>query len=278
MGTDGTPNQPTIGAVMLGVATRSDIRTAAGAAATANADGTLLAEILPPHTNPNILAGFSSRGPANLLDIKPDISAPGVNIYSSIPGGKFAMFQGTSMATPHVAGSAALIRQQHPDWTPAQVKSALVNTAATTAVLFSGGGNPINAGDGLLNLSAATAVSATLEPASLSFRKIEPTSGQSKTIDVTITNVSSASHAYAASASFQSVAGPGATVSVSPSSVTLSAGQSTTLSVTVTTAQTTTPGSYWGRLTVTPEIGGGSPLTAPLWFGVQTTVDAGPLL
>jgi subtilisin family serine protease len=269
MAQDGTPNQPTIGALMLGISDRGGIRGAA--TQTASIDGSHLAEVVT--TNQNILAGFSSRGPANLLDIKPDVSAPGVNVYSSIPGGKFAMFQGTSMATPHVAGSAALILQEHPSWTPAQVKSALVNTAVRPSSL---GRNPINVGDGVLNLGSASAVSATLEPATLSFRKIEPTSGQSKTIDVTITNVTSARHAYTAAATFDFVAGAGATVSVSPSSVTLSAGQSATVSVTVSTAQTTPDGQYFGRLTVTPDAGGA--LTAPLWFGVRTFVDAGPLL
>src|SRR5947209_10568409 len=61
--------------------------------------------------------------------------APGVNVLSSIPvsncGGAscWAFFQGTSMATPHLAGSAAVVRWLHPDWTAGQVRSAIVNTA-----------------------------------------------------------------------------------------------------------------------------------------------------
>src|SRR6058998_4255732 len=87
------------------------------------------------------LAGFSSRGPAKFTyAIKPDICAPGVNVYSSVfsfgPGGfndiqyDFALFQGTSMSSPHTAGSAALLLAAHPDWSPADVRSALVNAAA----------------------------------------------------------------------------------------------------------------------------------------------------
>src|SRR6266446_4715872 len=269
MGQDGSPNQPTISAVMVALSDRSAIRGAAGT--TATVDGATVIEVLT--NNQNFLAGFSSRGPANLLDIKPDVCAPGVNVFSSIPGNGFAMFQGTSMATPHVAGSSALLRQLHPDWTPAMVKSALVDTATRAANL--GTTNPMNIGGGVLNLAAATSVSATLEPATLSFRKIEPGTGKSKTIDVTITNVSGTAHAYNATAAITvSPAAGAAGASVSPASLTLGPGESGTLSVTVGTAQTAPQGQYWGRLTVSD---GQSTLAAPLWFAVRTFVDAGPL-
>ncbi|WP_281288047.1 S8 family serine peptidase [Bacillus rubiinfantis] len=76
------------------------------------------------------LAEFSSRGPVTgTWDIKPDILAPGVAINSTIPGGGYLSLQGTSMAAPHVAGACALIKQAHSDWTPEQVKAALMNTA-----------------------------------------------------------------------------------------------------------------------------------------------------
>ncbi|MDE3840317.1 peptidase S8 [Bacillus methanolicus] len=75
------------------------------------------------------LASFSSRGPVTgTWEIKPDVVAPGVAIESTIPGGYLSL-QGTSMAAPHVAGACALIKQAHPDWGPAQIKSALMNTA-----------------------------------------------------------------------------------------------------------------------------------------------------
>src|SRR6266853_1390735 len=196
MGQDGTADQPATSAVMLAQNDRGAIRSAAATNASATANGTSFAEVLT--NNQNFLAGFSSRGPANLLDIKPDVCAPGVNVLSSVPGNRFAMFQGTSMATPHVAGSSALLVQLHPDWTPAMVKSALVDTATRAANL--GTTNPQNIGGGVINLAAATTTKAVLEPATLSFRKIEPGTGKSKTIDVTITNVSGTAHAYNATA------------------------------------------------------------------------------
>ena len=271
MGTDGTANQPTIPAVMLASLDRAAIRADAGQLATA--DGTTVAEILT--TNGNFLASFSSRGPTNLLDIKPDVCAPGVNVYSSVPGNAYALFQGTSMATPHVAGSSALLLQLHPDWTPAQIKSALVDTASRPSVL--GTSNPQNRGGGIVNLANAVAATATLTPAVLSFRKIEPESGQSKTIVVMVTNTTGSALTLNATAALNpGFNGSGATASVSPATLTVVGGQSATLSVTVSTLPSTPSGQFWGDLTLTPTTGG-TTLKAPLWFAVRTTTDAGPL-
>lgn len=90
----------------------------------------------------NIMAGFSSRG-VNLQTadiLKPDITAPGVRILAaSSPeqlqfggnpqGENFAYLQGTSMSSPHIAGMAALLAGQHPSWSPAQIKSAIMTSA-----------------------------------------------------------------------------------------------------------------------------------------------------
>ena len=83
------------------------------------------------------MAGFSSQGPTDVdFRVKPDVVAPGVNVLSSVPmhlcGGNpcFAFFSGTSMAAPHLAGSAAVVRGQRPDLSAAEVRSTIVNTAA----------------------------------------------------------------------------------------------------------------------------------------------------
>jgi subtilisin family serine protease len=82
--------------------------------------------------NTDRIASFSSRGPSpKLISIKPDVVAPGVSIRSSLPNGQYGNLSGTSMATPHVAGTVALIRALHHDWTPAQIKTQLMNTSAS---------------------------------------------------------------------------------------------------------------------------------------------------
>ena len=84
------------------------------------------------------IAYFSSMGPTPDFFFKPEISAPGVAIYSTIPNGKYASWQGTSMATPFVTGSIALMKQAHPSWTSAQIKAALMETSKVLKNSFSG--------------------------------------------------------------------------------------------------------------------------------------------
>src|SRR5205085_3426432 len=81
-----------------------------------------------------VMTSFSSAGPTAFGHLlKPDLAAPGGQILSStlpeFQGSPFAVFDGTSMAAPHVAGAAALLVQQHPTWSTQQVKSALMSTS-----------------------------------------------------------------------------------------------------------------------------------------------------
>jgi subtilisin family serine protease len=78
----------------------------------------------------SFIAIFSSRGPIPFDIPMPDVSAPGVRIISSVPINGTAAFSGTSMATPHVSGVAALLKQAHPEWSPIDIKRAIVESAS----------------------------------------------------------------------------------------------------------------------------------------------------
>ncbi len=117
------------------------------------------------------VASFSSAGPTSYsLGLKPDVSAPGVSILSSVPGryGTWRYLDGTSMAAPHVAGGVALLLQRHPRWTVAQVKSALMLTGNPVA----GGRSeapPTREGGGMIWLPRADQPFVFSSPSSLSF-------------------------------------------------------------------------------------------------------------
>ncbi|MCE7735936.1 MAG: S8 family serine peptidase [Candidatus Heimdallarchaeota archaeon] len=120
---------------------------------------------------PDRIAGFSSRGP-RMVDsyLKPDITAPGSDIASVAVGSGdgAAGNSGTSMAAPHVAGAAALLRQLHPDWSPAQIKSVLMNTATDTSV--NGEPYPVSRqGAGRMQVAVAVDTESVVVPASASF-------------------------------------------------------------------------------------------------------------
>jgi serine protease AprX len=104
-----------------------------------------------------VLATFSSTGPGSgrlsptspIRLTKPDLSGPGVNIVSSVLGGGFTAFNGTSMATPHVSGVAALVLQANRSLTPMMVKKLLEETSEPLPY------TPNQAGYGLVNAYAA---------------------------------------------------------------------------------------------------------------------------
>jgi hypothetical protein len=147
--------------------------------------------------------------------MKPDVAAPGVDITSSVPpsDGTWASFSGTSMATPHVAGAVALLLQRHPDWTPAQVKSALVLT-----------GKPVPSaqtelpttreGGGLIQIPAANVPLIFAAPTDLSFGLLH--TATSATRSVALSDAGGGAGVWTASVSLQGTP-TGVTVTVPPS-------------------------------------------------------------
>ncbi|MFE6287332.1 S8 family serine peptidase [Streptomyces sp. NPDC057877] len=203
------------------------------------------------------LAPFSSRGPRLGDDgVKPDVTAPGVGIVAAraqgttmgeIVDGTYVAASGTSMAAPHVAGAAALLAQQHPDWTAEQLKNALISTARTIS-----GQRVTEQGGGRIDLAAAAKapVSATGTVALGSFSR-DDTGTRTRT--VRYTNTSSRSLTLDLSAQLATTGGrePGAgTLALGSSSVTVPAGATAEVPLSVDPARAS-QGDYYGYLTAT---------------------------
>lgn len=235
MAHDGTSPFPPIPAAMLGKADGNSIKPSG----TVTVDGTSPQEFIT--ANADIIASFSSRGPTPFTFlIKPDVTAPGVNVYSSVFNGEFAYFQGTSMATPHVAGSAALLLALHPGWSPEDVKSALANTAKRPVFDHVTGTSPVGVlarGGGRIALDSADATPVTFSPASASFGKFTGNKAANATLTLAVQNVSSSAQICSAA-----VTGP-AIVSVSPAAVTLTTAAGTSLTLTLDGGKAASTGS-----------------------------------
>jgi subtilisin family serine protease len=239
-----------------------------GYAAGATPTGRLAAAVLTPTGLPAAaVAAFSSRGPLLAAGgdlLKPDLSAPGVNVLAAVAppgngGALIAAYQGTSMASPHVAGLAALFKQLHPTWTPMMIKSALMTT--TTQMTGAGNTAPFAAGSGLVNPNAAmnpglvfdsgpaewlaficgTGQIPAANCAAASVAPINPTDLNVPSIAVSratdapyvvtrrVTNVSNAASAYGATVSVT-----GFSAVVSPASFTILPGETKSFTVTLT--------------------------------------------
>jgi minor extracellular serine protease Vpr len=209
--------------------------------------------------NGDILAGFSSQGPTFVdYALKPDITSVGVNVLSSEAcdtdgacgnDGDWAFYNGTSMAAPHVTGSAAVLKQLHPTWSPARIKSALVNTAdpvVTNAFDASTIVGPQLQGAGREDLSEADDSTLTFVPVSASFGRISASKTNSTPLTITLTNPTGSDRTYSvAEQRFNLAAGAlGATYGggtivngdsriSTPSSVTVPANGTATLTVRV---------------------------------------------
>ena len=199
-----------------------------------------------------VITSFSSAGPTDFdWMLKPDISAPGLDVLSSTPplttGSTFSVFAGTSMATPHVAGAAALLLQRHPTWTAQEVKSALMETAGPAwqdtartqeaAVLLEGAG--------LTDVLAANDPKIFTMPQSLSFQRVDVSTGaQQKAMLATISDAGDGAGTWTVSVEPQ-VQSQGVTIDV-PTDVSLSPGSFTSLPVMVNAAADAATGANYG--------------------------------
>ncbi|MGH9822341.1 MAG: S8 family serine peptidase [Blastocatellia bacterium] len=226
---------------------------------------------------PDVLVPFSSLGPTVQGTLKPDLTAPGEDIYSgaikicndqgvSDPSG-FASASGTSQAAAHVAGGAALIKQLHPAWTVAQIKSALVNSTAVNVTSSQGGSGiavVLSAGAGRIDLSAASSVGVTLAPANVSFgiNKLKKLiNGQLVTQTLNITSVSPVTTTFNISVSPSPQ--NGLTIVPSVRSVVLAPGQTAQVQITISPKQNPQKGDLTGFVVVSS--GPAQSVRAPFW-------------
>jgi minor extracellular serine protease Vpr len=247
--------RPTIPGVMVRLSAGASIDDHDGDAATLKALGVYVTN----PANTNLMAGFSSWGPTHGdLLIKPDVTAPGADVLSSVPATAcsvppcWAFFGGTSMATPHLAGAAAVVRGIHPTWSAPEVRSAIVNTAQqnvlrhpeTDAVT----NDALIVGAGLLDVDAAGHAAAALDPVSQSFGSVSTGSGRSLSNSFVITNLAAVPKTF--TVTLADDASDGVLFSTNAGTVTLGPGQATSATVTMDAAKAAADGNRQATLRV----------------------------
>ncbi|MBM7790588.1 S8 family peptidase [Tenggerimyces flavus] len=231
------------------------------------------------------LADFSSRGP-RLGDaaVKPELTAPGVNIVAARAAGtslgsvvdeQYTSVSGTSMATPHVAGAAAILVQRHPTWTPAQLKAALVGSAKAPT-----SGTVFGHGSGRLDVPAALNANVIAEPSTLTFGFVPwpPTGTAPVERKATYRNTGTAPVTLDLALSAAYTAGgqlPAGAATVTPAQVVVPAGGTAEATVTVK-PELVEAGDVSGLLVAT---GGGATVRTPWSYAEEDphydlTVDA----
>ncbi len=208
-------------------------------------------------SNADILAGFSSRGPNRSVPdmIAPSVAAPGVDIIAAdgVDGAlSWGFNSGTSMASPHAAGAGALLIGMHPDWTPAEVQSALMTTGFRDVLQEDGEtpATPFDQGSGRIQVDWATDAGLILDVPNADFTAADPSAGGdpgslnlpsmandqcvlecswTRTVEATLPGTWSAA-----------ATGVGFGVTVAPASFTLAAGETQELTITadVTASET----------------------------------------
>ncbi|HEY8547477.1 MAG TPA: S8 family serine peptidase, partial [Acidimicrobiales bacterium] len=251
----------------------------------------------------DVMANFSSRGPAGQF-IKPDVTAPGVQILAGgspypgdplasapPPGDEFMSIAGTSMSSPHAAGAALLLKGMHPDWTPGQVKSALMTTAITDVLKqdLATPADPFDMGAGRIDLVEAITPMLTIDETADRFLALgndpvnavhlnlpsinAPTMPGELTTTRVVENISGRRVTFHTEAT----APEGSSIEVRPKNVTLSPGAKATIEITITSP---VPGpQQFGTVYIAPN--GGQELHIPVaWVpqqaGVKLTQTCNP--
>lgn len=226
---------------------------------------------------PDLLANFTSRGASIRQTMGVDVVAPGVNIFSSgygLGSGTevhmgFGQASGTSMAAPHVSGAATLLKQLHPTWTPAQIKSALMGTAELDLLDYNNSVvGATDRGAGRIDLTKAGDPGLTFDKPSLSFGTMAIGGSASETVLATDVFSHSATSTYTLTVEETGdVTTTGYfTLSVTPATLAFDAmGDTGAFTVNVTIAANAPAGTYEGFVWLTD---GEHELHIPVWIQV----------
>lgn len=231
LGGPGSPDDPSSRAVDNATAAGSVVVAAAGNTGLFHSVGSPAAArtaiAVGAHDGDNLLAEFSSRGPAAVSGaVKPEVLAPGVAIRSAAPGGGTRVSSGTSMASPHVAGIAALLLEQHPDWSPQRVRSAIVGSAIPIA-----NEEVMSQGAGRVDATRSASSTFSVSPSTLEL-DLDATAGTSYASqrELTITNDDATTRSFRLRAVGTA---PAITIGFDPAELDLAPGASRTVRVTV---------------------------------------------
>lgn len=226
---------------------RSDadaIRTALTAGKSVDISGTTTdGSTVVDTTDNDKIAGYSSRGSRSAGHLKPDVTAVGDTVFSVLPGSgtEGQDMSGTSMATPMVAGLAALVLDRHPGWSPEQVKADVMNTADHGVHVGGATGQayaPMRVGAGRIDAAAALTNDVLVYNAddpgtvSVSFGSLAITAATTLSRQLTVQNTGGTAATYAVGLQ-TATSVPGVSFSVSPQSVTVAAGSTQTITVTL---------------------------------------------
>lgn len=250
-GIAGTASIPVVQVVKsAGDAIRTQLQTTPGSVTVSGTTAGDYAQLLDGSSGtPNIndtVNTSSSRGVRGAGNVKPDVTAVGTSVFSAAvgTGSQGISFTGTSMASPMVAGLAALVKSMRPDWTPEEVKADIMNTAGQD--LYTGdnhtgsmyapnrvGAGRIQADPALRNLVVAYADNADDQGAvSVSFGPVGVSAPTTLTRKVTVSNKGTQPATY--SLAYQTITGvPGVNFVVSPATLTVPRGGTTSFTVTL---------------------------------------------
>ncbi|QWF15314.1 S8 family serine peptidase [Lysobacter capsici] len=249
----------------------------------------------PLPNTPDVLADFSSRGPAGAFDlVKPDITAPGVSVLAVVAGAtisgsenEIGLKDGTSMASPHHAGAALLVRQVQPTWTVSEVKSALMMTAKQE-VFKEDSVTPANAfamGSGRVQIDQAIKAGLVLNETTANYRAANPaTGGDPSSLNLPSMGKAKCANSCTFTRTFRNtlstrqtwnVRGEGLSVVVTPLSLVLNPGESKAVKVTVLSSSLPKDGSWnFGKLVLTPQGGNTTQPTLRLPIAVSVPPPA----